>query len=240
MRIGVGDDAGASAEAQLRAFQFGAADQDVEVEVAVAVEPAERAGVGAAPGSLEFGDDLHAAHLRAAGDGAAGKHRGDRRARRRVRAQAAAHVADDVVHVRVAFHRHQLVHLDAAGHAHAAEVVAFEVDQHHVFGAFLGVADQVADARRVVVAVEARARAGDGPGLDHGLPVLDPGSPRTDTSRSGEALTTAKPSPANTPANGAGLWVRRRWNSSAGCGARANRAFQPRLMLAWNTSPAAR
>ena len=71
-----------------------------------------------------------------------------------------------MVHVRVAFDRHQFVDFDAAGHADAAEVVAFEVDQHHVFGALLRIADQVADARRIVVALEARARAGDGAGFD--------------------------------------------------------------------------
>src|SRR3546814_15649574 len=81
---------------------------------------------------LQFGDDLHAAHLGAAGDGAAGEHGADHAAGRGVGAQAPAHVADDVVHVRVAFHAHQFVDLDAAGHAYAAQVVALQVDQHPV------------------------------------------------------------------------------------------------------------
>src|SRR5690606_13597010 len=147
-RLRIGHDAGARAETHARAFDLGAADEDVEVEVAVAVEPAHRAGVGAAPLALEFGDDLHAAHLGAAGDGTAGEARRDHVARAGIGAQPTAHVADDVVHVGVAFDRHQLVHLDAAGHADAAEVVALQVDQHHVLGALLGVADQLTHARR--------------------------------------------------------------------------------------------
>src|SRR6478672_1914740 len=101
LRVGVDHDAGAGAEPQLVAFHFTAADQDVQVHVAVAIEPAHRAGVGATAHAFQFGDDLHAAHLRATGDGAAREHRGDDPTRRRVRQQRAAHVADDVVHVRV-------------------------------------------------------------------------------------------------------------------------------------------
>src|SRR5690606_19888664 len=145
-RFGIGDDAGPGAEAQLRTLDLRAADQDVQVEVAVAVQPAHRAGVGAAADAFQLGDDLHAAHLGTARDRAAGEHGTDHAAGRGVFAQAPAHVADDVVHVRVALHGHQFVDLDAAGHAHSAQIVALQVDQHHVFGAFLGVADQFADA----------------------------------------------------------------------------------------------
>src|SRR5690606_37026303 len=149
-RIRIGHDPGAGAEADFGALHLGAADQDVEVEVAVAVEPAHRAGVAAAAGALEFGNHLHAAHLGAAGDRAAGERGHDHVARAGVGAQAAAHVADDVVHVGVALDRHQFVDLDAAGHAHATQVVALQVHQHHVFGALLGVADEFAHPGLVV------------------------------------------------------------------------------------------
>ena len=46
-------------------------------------------------------------------------------------------------HVRVALDGHQLVDLDAAVLAHAPEVVAAEVDQHHVLGALLLVGEQL-------------------------------------------------------------------------------------------------
>ena len=84
-----------------------------------------------------------------------------------VGAQAAAHVGDDVMHVRIRLGDHVLVHRHAAGFAHAPEIVALEVDQHDVLGAFLGMRDRArrcrADpARRSL----ARARAGDGPRRD--------------------------------------------------------------------------
>ena len=67
----------------------------------------------------------------------------------------------------VAFHRHQFVDDHAAGLADAPEVVALEVDQHHVLGAFLRMPDQLADAFGVIVASETRAGAGDRPGFHH-------------------------------------------------------------------------
>ena len=60
------------------ALQRHGADQDVQIQRAVAAEIAERAGVGAAPLAFELGDDLHAAELRAPGDGAAREHRPQR------------------------------------------------------------------------------------------------------------------------------------------------------------------
>src|SRR5690606_8998858 len=151
-RVGVGHDPGAGAEARTRAFDLRAADQDVEVEVAVPVQPAHRAGVGAAPGALEFGDDLHAADLRAPGDRAAREHGGDHLAGIRVAAQPAPYVADDVVDMGVALDRHQFVDLDAARYADAPEVVSLQVDQPHVLGALLGGAAQLALAGTVLLA----------------------------------------------------------------------------------------
>src|SRR5690606_6555122 len=108
-------------------------------------------------------DDLHAAHFRRAGDRATGKHRAQHFPGRGIGAQAAAYVAHDVVHVGVTLHHHQLVDLDAAGAADAAEVVALEVDQHHVLGALLGMADHLADALDLVVTRKPRPGAGDRP-----------------------------------------------------------------------------
>ena len=65
--------------------------------------------------------------------------------------------------VRVAFQRHELVDLDAAGHANASEIVAFQIDQHDVLGALFGMADQLAQAGAVIVAANPGARAGDRP-----------------------------------------------------------------------------
>ena len=69
--------------------------------------------------------------------------------------------------VRVGLDRHQLVDLDAAVLADAAEVVAAEVDEHHVLGALLRVGEQLARALQVLLGrAGARARARDRALLD--------------------------------------------------------------------------
>ena len=64
--------------------------------------------------------------------------------------------------VRVGLDAHERLDLDRAVLAHAAEVVAAEVDEHHVLGALLLVGEQVGGDLAVLVGVAAaRARAGD-------------------------------------------------------------------------------
>ena len=53
--------------------------------------------------------------------------------------QASFDLADDVHHVGVALDHHQVLDFDAAGLANPAEVVASEVNEHHVLGPFLRV-----------------------------------------------------------------------------------------------------
>lgn len=55
----------------------------------------------------------------------------------------ALHLTDDVHHVGVALDHHQLGHLDRARLADPAQVVAAQIHQHHVFGAFLGIGQQL-------------------------------------------------------------------------------------------------
>ena len=64
--------------------------------------------------------------------------------------QDAFHVAHDVHHMAVALHHKGLRHLHAAGFGDAADVVARQVDQHHVLGTFLGVVDEF-DLGRLVL-----------------------------------------------------------------------------------------
>jgi hypothetical protein len=66
-----------------------------------------------------------------------------------------------VDHVRVGLHDHEVLDLDRAVLAHPSEVVAAEVDQHHVLGALLLVGQQLGGDRLVVL--PARAGARDGP-----------------------------------------------------------------------------
>ena len=127
----------------------------------------ERAGVGAPPLAFERRDDLHAAHLRAPGDRAARKQRAQRVHRRAIGAQPAAHVGDDVMHVRIGLGDHVFVHRHAARLADAAEIVALEVDQHDVFGALLRMRHEFGGIAPILLGdAVARARAGDGPRRD--------------------------------------------------------------------------
>jgi hypothetical protein len=94
-------------------------------------------------------------------------------------------------------------------------------------------ADQFADAFGIVIAIETWAGAGRSGGSRRPLPC-------TDTNRSGEALTTLPASVRKIPANGAGLWPRRRWNRAGGSSDASKRAVQPRERFTWKTSPATR
>ena len=79
-----------------------------------------------------------------------------------LRPQLAADARDDVDHVRVGLDGHERLDLDGAVLADAPEVVAAEVDEHHVLGALLLVRQQVGGDRDVGVGVgPARPRAGD-------------------------------------------------------------------------------
>ena len=72
--------------------------------------------------------------------------------------QRAAHAGDHVDDVRVELHAHELVDAHAARHAHAPQVVAPEVDEHHVLGALLLVGAQVGDEAPVLGGVAPRRR----------------------------------------------------------------------------------
>ena len=83
---------------------------------------------------LQLGNDFHAAYLGASGNGAARKHRAYHLPRRHIRAFNAAHIGDNVMHMSIRFQHHQLIHLHAAGHAHPAQIIALQINQHHMLG----------------------------------------------------------------------------------------------------------
>jgi hypothetical protein len=72
--VRIRNDTGARPKPERCGVRDQGADQNIEVAAAVAVQIADRAGIGTAPRTFEFGDDLHATHLGTAGDGAARKH----------------------------------------------------------------------------------------------------------------------------------------------------------------------
>ena len=65
--------------------------------------------------------------------------------------ELARHLAREVHHVRVPLERHQLVDLLGAELDHAADVVAGEVDEHHVLGPLLRVLAQLGGEPPVVL-----------------------------------------------------------------------------------------
>ena len=137
------------------------------VHAAVVGDVAETAAVGAAPGGFEFVDDFHGADLGGAADGAHGLHAGQRVQGRPVVPEGAGDAGDDVHDVAVAFDGEGVVHADAAVAADLSEVVAAQVDEHEVFGAFLLVGQEFGGLRVVVFGGgAARAGAGDGAGGD--------------------------------------------------------------------------
>ena len=115
----------------------------VRIAMHVSISPcsredvADRARVDAAPVALELRDDLHRAHLRRARDGAGREAGAQELERRDAVAQLADDLRDEVRDVRVALRLHEALDAHGARHADAREVVAAEVDEHHVLGAVL-------------------------------------------------------------------------------------------------------
>ena len=101
-------------------------------------------------------------------------------------AQQTAHVGDDVVHMGIALDRHVLIDAHRAADADAAEIVALQIDEHHVLRALLLVAEQ--GCRSAPHPARARRRA---------VECRRWGASRRcrrerDSRRSGEELITAK------------------------------------------------
>ena len=158
----VGDGAAARLQVRDAVLDDDGADVDRGVELAGVGEVADRAAVAAALDRLELVDDLHRADLRRARERARRERRAQRVHRADAVAQAPGDGADDVHDVRVVLDRHQRLDRHAAVLADAAEVVAAEVDEHHVLGALLLVGEQVALEPLVLGGVgAARPRAGD-------------------------------------------------------------------------------
>ena len=93
----------------------------------------------------------------------AGKHAAKASSRAEILAQRAFQRRDQVHHVGVALHIHQVFHFDRAVLADAAEIVAAEIDQHDVLGSFLFVvAHLLFQALVFGLVASARMGAGDG------------------------------------------------------------------------------
>ena len=132
----------------------------------------------------------------------AGSTRAQRVHRADLGAQRPATDGDDVHDVRVGLDGHERVDLDRAVLADAAEVVAAEVDEHHVLGALLLVGEQVGGDRASSAASAPRGRV---PAIGR----VEARRPETVSSGSGEAPAIWKSTKSRKYMYGHGLTARR-------------------------------
>ena len=146
----------------LATLEHGAPDGDRGVEVAVVAEVAHRATVQPAPLALRGGDQLHRADLGRARERPRREHGAQRVERIQVGLEPPFDVRYEVQDVAVALDLHVLAHGHGARPRHAPEIVATEVDEHHMFRAFLGVGLELLGEERVRAGIgAARPCAGD-------------------------------------------------------------------------------
>ena len=154
-------------------FYHHGADGDAEVEIAGEVEIPDGARVNAPAPILELGDDLHRADFWRARYGARGEARDERIQSIVLFFQLPFDDGDEVHHVRIALERHVGRHSHAAVFGHASNVIAPEVDEHHVLSALLLVALQLLGQAQVLFFVaSAGSRPGDG--VRHHVTSLHP------------------------------------------------------------------
>ncbi len=141
-RIGIRDDPAADAEPHALAAHLERADRDAELEPRGRRRDPDRAGVDLAARRLELRDHRHRRDLRRTGH----RPRRERRAHELCIPDTVAQLAHDlrhhVPHARVRAHLLQRRGAHRPRPAHPPEVVAHEVDDHHVLGAVLVRRDQ--------------------------------------------------------------------------------------------------
>ena len=166
----------------------GRADRDRDVAVAGGVEVPDGAAVDPAAARLER---RRSAPWRGSSGAPvsvpAGKAGGERVGRASARAASApAHLRHEVLHVRELLDRGVPRHLDAADLADTPEVVAREVDEHHVLGALLRIGEERLRQPRVLLG--RRRRAATVPAIGR----VSTSPPRQRTSISGEEPSTRR------------------------------------------------
>ena len=154
--VGVGDDARARLQVGDAVGDHHRAQRDAGVHRPIREGVQHGAPVGAAAEPLQLGDQLHRAHLRGAADRAGREAGAQHLERRDAVAQLADDLRDEVRDVREALDLHVARDPHGARLADAREVVAAEVDEHHVLGPVLLGREQPLD-----VALGRLGRAGD-------------------------------------------------------------------------------
>ena len=154
--IGVGDDARARLQVRDPVRDHHRAQCDAGVHRPIRKGVQHGAAVRPPPEPFELRDQLHRAHLRSAADRARGEARPEHLERRHPVAQLADDLRDEVRDVGEPLDLHVAGHVDGARLADAGEVVAAEVDEHHVLGAIL-----LGGEQPLGVALGRLGRAGD-------------------------------------------------------------------------------
>ena len=188
--IGVGHDRAADAHPDRVAGGLEGADHDARVEPGDRAGDPDRARVDLAPGRLERRDHLHRLDLRRPGH-RAGRERGAQQlAVAHAVAQAAGHGRDQVPHAGVGLDSGR-ERLHRSVRAHPAEVVAHQVDDHHVLGGVLGRREQrLARGPPVVVGAGSGARP-----LDRLGPHVAPLAPQEALGREAHDSPDQRPEP---------------------------------------------
>ena len=136
-RVGVGDHARASLEVGDPVTHDRGPERDARVHGAVRERVEDGAAVRTAPEALELGDELHRTDLRRTADGARREARAEHVERRHAVADLADDLGDEVRDVREPLDLHAARDVHRPRAADPREVVAAEVDEHHVLGAVL-------------------------------------------------------------------------------------------------------
>jgi hypothetical protein len=140
----VRDDAAAAAQPHPATVELEGADGDVQLEPGQGAAVSDGAGIDLSWRRLKLMDDLDRPHLRGAG------HRSGRESRAYEVAISAGsverpvHIRDQMPHAGVRFCMQQPRDFHAACNAYPAEIVAHQIDDHHVLGPVLGRALQLA------------------------------------------------------------------------------------------------
>ena len=167
-----GDDPGAGVDVGLAVLEDRAPDGDRGVEVAVVAEVADGAAIQPATLALRGRDELHRADLRRPRQRPRREDRAKRVERVELRLEPPLDVRDEMEDVAVALDLHVLADGHGPRPRDPAEVVAAEVDEHHVLGSLLGVALELLGEQGVLAIVRA-ARTGPGDRVGGELVALD-------------------------------------------------------------------
>ncbi len=137
-RVRAPGDAPAGSEMHLAPLEPEGADGNVQIATAtVGVDPSDGPAIGAAGDGLEPVDELEGRQLGGSGDRAGREGRAEEFGPSHGGTESSPNRAHEVAQARVCLHGTEVGHLDRAPLAHPPEVVADQVDDHHVLGAVL-------------------------------------------------------------------------------------------------------